>query len=275
MEKMYINSCGFSRMEPRHEYHWRDENNNRADREVEAWLKPQNFHGYSITDLIQTDSKMPSVVMARDRGKLLLLATRMMSKVRKASTGDLVSNGVLLVGDESDLKTIRILAADLLLSYPTVGDDFDSLDHSEAHGILAGEADRVTQFDDAEGFSMIDLGDPRARLSERVEALAHYPPHQRESFEWQGMIGHNCRKLRQELAYELKHFSFPKSDGALVVVTGIKSEITLSEAYAWRSLSLLADSVNWTPLARNRAKQKQRIDQEKLRKQGSFRANVA
>ncbi len=58
-------------------------------------------------------------------------------------------------------------------------------------------------------------------------------------------IGRNSQKLRHDLAFELEERSLPEENGALVIVTGIKSEPALIEAEVWRGLSNLVQAEGW------------------------------
>lgn len=267
--RIFINSCGYDRRDPNHEYHWRNVLTNLADGEAEQLLRKPMFEGYSLGEVVQSDSRQPSVAFGRNSGKLYLLVTRLASNRRNGSQGDRIYNGLLLEAEERDALLLRVLVANLLQTIPDIGEDFQSLpEGSDKSSILATQVDGATRFDEEHGFC-VDLGFELMRqLEEAVEQLNLYPPTQRQPFPWRGRMGHNCSKLRWELAYELKHFSFPLADGLLVLVTGIKSESVLRESYVWRGLTLLTDSVLWEPLPKAWKLQRVREQQEASRAGG-------
>jgi len=266
MQRIYVHSCGYLRRDPAHEYRWETIEGRRADDEVSEILNEKRFQEYSIAELVQTDSRVPSLVLARSQGSLYLFVSRLASTARRNSQWETLYNSVLLVSDnESDAMKLRILAADVLTSYPVLEEDFKTIEENVTQGILREALDRIISDDEEHGFRLSGRREFLSVIDARLAAMNLYPANQATPFRYRGQLGHNCRNLRLELAYELKHFSFPKSDGALVVVTGIKSPACFQEAYVWRGLSLLAESLHWQRMRPEWRRQRSHDQQERLR----------
>jgi hypothetical protein len=259
MLRIFINSCGDQRQDPAHEYRWRCYTNDAGLSDAQALLSERKFEGHTLADLVQSDSKTPSIAFARDNGELMLLIMRLPSN-RRSSQGDMIYNSICMVGPERSLPVFRKVIVDLLLYYP--GSKFDG---SDTAGILQALLSQVVVSDDREGFTfnpMIDLIDELTYQLEQVEITE---PIQKTHYHWTGMIGHNWHGLREELAYQMSHFSFPKSDGPLVVVTGVKHPLVLQQACVWRGLTQMFESTRWEAYTMSLRKRAKRRWQERKR----------
>jgi hypothetical protein len=246
--RIFINSCGYSRQDPAHEYRWKSLTGDFPGDALEE-LSRKRFHGISLNDLIESDSRQPSVVFARDGQDVILFLTRLRSAVRAGSQGDPIFASALFVGKAHHFTVLRRTAANVIASVPPQENDF-SLGSSAAQpsSVIGEILDRAVSFHEANGYAFDPDCDLFEELDVRLDAIYGLNPLQREGFRWRPKMGHNCYKLRQELAYELTQFSVPLGPGPLAVVTGVKLPYFAKKAEAWRSLSALNEGVNWQPL---------------------------
>ena len=184
--------------------------------EGQQWEEPRLID--KVRDLIQ--SEVPSVVLGRFNGQLLLLVTGEESSRTDFRTRQ-IRNSVAWVGENSDESELRMLAVRAL------------------RGDLRAELDRAVTFGGEEGFqvSLVSLRDiEQLALTDK---LANSPPDRTRK------IGRTSQELRDKLAEELETHSLPSSEGPLVVVTGIKKAEDLKNAGVWRGLSSLVEAEDW------------------------------
>ena len=204
-----------------------------------CWLPevPPILRENRVNDLIQSESF--SVVLARYSKKLLLLVTGLPAQERTDFRGRKIRNSVAWVLEDSEAseRELRAIA------------DFALRD------LLANSIDSAIKFGGEQGFevSFNDL----ERLN--LEEVDNFPA------KLESQIGQNSQELREKLAFELNQRHLPKDNGALVVVTGIKSESALMEAGVWRGLSSLVQAEEWKPYKKSLplAAKKELITQEK------------
>lgn len=246
--RIFINSCGYSRQDPAHEYRWKSLSEDFPGYAFEE-LERKRFGTLALNDLIQTDSRQPSVVLARSGDDIIFWATRIASEKRTGSQGDPVYDSVLIVGKNHHLTLFRRTAANIIASVRPSESDFTGSNAIIEHECVIGQLlDELVHFDDEAGFQIDSSVDFAAELEYRLETRYGGIPMQQEGFLWRPKFGHNCYKLRQELAYELVHFSLPMSQGPLIIVTGVKNPYFAVRSECWRTLTHLAEGVNWQAL---------------------------
>ncbi len=246
--RIFLNSCGYSRQDPAHEYRWKSLSGDPARDALEE-LSRKRFAGLSLGDLVESDSRMPSLVLARDNGDAILLATRILSLNRFGSQGDAIYNSLLLVGKQHHFLGLRRLATNLLASIPPQPNDLGAVDGQGLPvNLIQKVLDEQVSFDEANGYKFSANVDVYTELEAATEDLFSNMPVQQMGFRWRPRTGHNCFKLRQELAYELARFTLPLGDGPIAVATGIKSPLVAQQAEVWRSLNLLTEGISWQPL---------------------------
>jgi outer membrane murein-binding lipoprotein Lpp len=219
--KIYVQSCGVAQ---EHGYCWVDENQ-KIEEEPDLVKKAK--------DLIESEA--PSVVLARNGDKLLLLVTGLKSSERRDYRGRTIRNSVAWVGQDTDEPTLRSIAARALL------------------GSLEKEIDGAVKSGGEKGFEV-----SFEKIKTLTEATTNPAKSELlDSDKEKQKIGRTSDKLKRELASDLEKYRLPrqepehKSDNQqfvpLVVVTGIQDEETLQKAGVWRGLSSLVDSnsENW------------------------------
>lgn len=184
-----------------------------------CWLPevPPIIRENRVNDLIQSESF--SVVLARYSKKLLLLITGLTAQERTDFRGRKIRNSVAWVLEDSEAseRELRAIAASALR---------DS---------LATSIDNAIKFGGIHGFEVAwdDLDQLNPKEVCNFSTILDRK------------IGQNSPTLRDELAYELEECPLPPEKGALVVVTGIKSESALIQAGVWRGLSNLVQAEGW------------------------------
>lgn len=184
-----------------------------------CWLPefPPIIRENRVNDLIQSESF--SVVLARYSQKLLLLVTGLIAQERTDFRGRRIRNSVAWVLEDSEAseRKLRAIAASALR---------DSLTASINSAIkFGGEHGFEVSLDDLERLNLEEVHNFQPIVDSKV--------------------GQNSQKLRHDLAYELEERPLPPENGALVVVTGIKSESALMQAGVWRGLSNLVQAEGW------------------------------
>lgn len=247
--RIFVNSCGFSRQDPAHEYRWKTATGQPVTEALEE-INRKRFAGLGLGDLIESDSRLPSLVFARDNGELLLFITRIASLNRIGSQGDTIYNSILLIGKNHNNLLFRRLASNLLASISAQPQDFVGAGGAAVPpNLLQDLLDSYLIFHDELGFSILPDADISEALENASDDLFSNLPVQQDNFLWRPLLGHNCFKLRQELAYELAQFTLPLSDGVIVASTGFKDPFFYKKTEAWRALSLLKEGINWQPLS--------------------------
>jgi hypothetical protein len=187
----------------------------------------------SISSLIQSES--PSVVLARSRGKLMLLTTGLESSEKKDFRDRPIRHSMFWYCNDNsyDETQIRAIAVQAL------------------RGLLSDQVDKHIKLGGENGFeiSFSELKNLTESLPSEIESQRL--PESEES----PQIGKNSQELRDDLAYKLQQYSLPKSYELIVIATGVKSEDALKNAGAWRSLSNLVKSENWRNLSRSEVQQ--------------------
>ena len=210
--KTFVQSRGHS---PDFEYCWQPE------------VPPQLSN---ISSLIQSES--PSIVLARFDSKLMLLVTGLESPEKKDFRERPIRHSVVWVCDEDydNEMQIRAIATKFL------------------RGVLVNQVDNCIQLGGENGFEVSTLEiEALGLLSVKGEDIECLPL---PSLDLRSKIGKNSQKLRDDLAYTLQRHSLPKKTTILIVATGVKSEQSLEEIDAWRSLSKLVKSDSWRDLDR-------------------------
>lgn len=188
----------------------------------------------NIFSLIQSES--PSVVLARFRKKLMLLATGLDSPGKRDFRDRPIRHSVAWICNDNDYDEMQMRAIAV----------------QALRGLLISQVDEYINWDDEIGFKASFSGlknMSQSFLGADIESLS-LPPSGEFS-----RIGKNSQNLRDDLAYELQRYSLPKGYEFLVIATGIKSEESLEKAQIWRSLSNLVKSENWRDLSRSEGEQ--------------------
>jgi hypothetical protein len=201
--KMYVRSRGFSQ---ENGYFWIPE-------------FPEIIKQNQVYEFIQ--SEVFSLFIGRYDNQLLLLITGLDAGDRTDFRDRKIRNSIAWIGQnsEDDEQKIRAIAAATL--------------QDQLRENIRTEIDQAVIFDDDQGFKIIsDLSKLSVEEVINVRDFAANPNHR---------IGKNCKKLRDELAYELEEKSLPKGIGfnnvPLVIVTGIQNQETLIQSGVWRGLS--------------------------------------
>jgi len=194
-----------------------------------------------VSGLIQSES--PSLVLAKFEDQFFLLITGLESPTKKDFAGRVIRHSIAWIADANDEneRLTRAIASQYL------------------HGELSiGEIDRLIQLGGKNGFTFDnskfeDLSKSilnSLTLENSIDVIADT-----------AQIGKNSQNLRDTLAEDLRRFRLPSNYELLVVVTGIKSEDSLTQANIWRSLSNLVESVNWKTVSN---KKKEGLPPKKL-----------
>ena len=210
--KVYLQSAGNS---PDFDYAWQQE--------VPSFLS-------RVSGYIQSES--PSVVLCRFDGQLFLLVTALESATKKDFAGRVIRHSVAWICDDNNENEmlLRAIAVEAL------------------QGVLSSKVDQLVDLDRKTGFTFREDDFQRLGNSILQEGLQKG---EIENFllndsETTRKIAKNSQKLKEDLAYNtLQRFKLPSNYELLIVVTGIKSEDSLSQANIWRSLSSLVQSENW------------------------------
>ncbi|MBD1803863.1 hypothetical protein H6F98_00015 [Microcoleus sp. FACHB-SPT15] len=205
----YVQSCGVAQ---EHGYCWLDENQKIVE-EPDLIKKVKNL----------IESEAPSVVLARDSDKLLLLVTGLKASHRTDYRGRTIRNSVAWVDEDTseNERTLRALAARALRG--SLGEGID----------CAVDSRKETGFEVS--FKKIQ------ELTATAKAKKQQLPLEREKKQ----IKPTSKEDKKELAEELEEYCLPKpkSDNQqvvpLVVVTGIQDKETLENAGVWRGMSSL------------------------------------
>ncbi|MCT7952856.1 hypothetical protein NG798_23945 [Ancylothrix sp. C2] len=194
--EIYVQSAGVA---PEEDYSWLNEGN-----QVIAY--PPLVEKYK--DLLQTES--PSILLARDEGKLLLFVTGIRTK-RKDYQSRTIAISVAWVGKNSDEALLRYQASRILKSFINQ----DSLNKDIDAGVKAGGP---------KGFS---VAFDKLKLSKKAQ----------QGPKIQAGITRKSDDGIKALAEELEKYSLPDKKGPLVVITGIQTEADLKKAGVYRALA--------------------------------------
>ncbi|AFZ56335.1 hypothetical protein H6G54_10955 [Anabaena cylindrica FACHB-243] len=186
-----------------------------------AWIPelPEIIRQNQVYELIQ--SEVFSLFIGRYGSQLLLLITGLDASERVDFRDRKIRNSVAWIGEDSEdnEQKIRAIAAAAL--------------RDELRETLRTEIDQAVIFDHDHGFKI--AADISKLSVEEVINIRDF------SANTNNKIGKNCKKLRDELAFEFEEKSLPKGIGfnniPLVIVTGIQNQETLIRAGVWRGLS--------------------------------------
>lgn len=187
-----------------------------------------------VSGLIQSES--PSLVLAKFGNQFFLLITGLESLTKKDFAGRVIRHSIAWITEANDdgEGLTRAIASQYLQGELSVG-DIDRLIE------LGGENGFYFDSSKLEDLS-ISISNSLT-LENSIDIIADT-----------AQIGKNSQDLRDALAEDLRRFRLPHNYELLVVVTGIKSEDSLTQARIWRSLSNLVESVNWKTVS-NKKKQ--------------------
>jgi hypothetical protein len=205
--KVYLQSAGNS---PDFDYAWQQE--------VPSFLS-------RISGYIQSES--PSVVLCRFDGQLFLLVTALESATKKDFAGRVIRHSVAWICEDNDDNEMLLRAISV----------------EALQGVFSSKVDKLVDLDRKTGFTFRE--EDFQTLGNSILLKGEIENSQLDDSEITRKIAKNSQKLKEDLAYKLQHFSLPSNYELLVVVTGIKSEDSLSQANIWRSLSSLVQSENW------------------------------
>ena len=210
--KICVQSAGFA---PEHGYCWLSINED-SQNQVDAPILVEKF-----SHLIQ--SEVPSVVIARNSGELLLLVTGLKAGERTDFRGRKIRNSVSWVCKNSDEKFLRKIAIRTLRSF--LGRDS-----------LQEDIDKAVKADNKNGVEVSFEAINQLQLEDNITDDA--PEEKRR-------IAPNSPQEVDELINALEQYKLPNGDGLLVVYTGIKAESALDEAVIWWGLSSLVEKGKW------------------------------
>lgn len=170
------------------------------------------------------ESHKPSLVLARVRGELLLWVTGLPAgEERMDFMGRRVRNSIAWIETdtaETDAR-LRSLAVRVLREE------------------LAPDVDTAVRSSGEFGFTV---------APEAIAALSASPCRENLAPIRDRMLGGNTPQLRTSLASELERHTLPKTEGFLVVISGIKSRESLQAMGVWRGLSNRIAESEWITL---------------------------
>ena len=185
-----------------------------------------------VSDLIQSES--PSLVLAKFGDQFFLLITGLESPTKKDFAGRVIRHSIAWITEANDNgeRLTRAISSQYL------------------QGALSiNEIDRLIQLGGKNGFdfnsskfkefSLSILNDTEIENSSLESSV--------DDSKTKSKMAENLQALREELAFDLQNFRLPKNYEVFVVVTGMKSEDSLTQERIWRSLSNLVKSRNWKP----------------------------
>ncbi|WP_413160046.1 hypothetical protein ACL6C3_16645 [Capilliphycus salinus ALCB114379] len=219
MVEIYIRSRGF---EQNNGYCWLQLTDTGEER-VDGL--PTQFEDESI-HLIYSES--PSVVLSRKQGLLLLIITAIQPDGRKDFSARTIRISVAFIAEDSEEieRVFRMLAANALDE-----EDNPKLTEKIAQAVtLGGENGFQGNFQELLG--LVDSQNTEERIQNQ-------PLSPEQTLNKLAKISPDMKRL---LAEELREYCLPKTEGVLVVSTGIKKEETFRNARVWRGLSSLVKS---------------------------------
>lgn len=214
--EIYVLSSGVSEKQ---DYCWQQIDKNSQQRVDEPMLVKKFKH------LIQSEA--PSIVLARESRKLLLLVTGIKASERIDYRGRKIRNSVAWVSEDVNERILRAIAVRALQSFLEANEYLS----------LKKEIDDAVQPDEKEGFKVDFEALQAHKIAESVSINDNIPDPRRK-------IGKSDKRV-SELVEELKEYQLPKEEGPLVVFTGIKAKSALEQAEVWRGLSNLVEVEDW------------------------------
>lgn len=194
-----------------------------------------------VSGLIQSES--PSLVLAKFEDQFFLLITGLDSPTKKDFAGRVIRHSIAWIAEANDEneRLTRAIASQYLQGELSIG----GIDRLIQLGGRQGFYFDSSKFEDLSNSILCSL-----TLEDSDNVLADTIK-----------IGKNSQDLRNSLALELQNYLLPYEYKLLVVVTGIKSEDSLTQANIWRSLSNLVKSENWKTVTN---KKKEDLSPKKL-----------
>jgi hypothetical protein len=178
-----------------------------------------------VSSLIQSES--PSLVLAKFGSEFFLLITGLESPTKKDFAGRVIRHSIAwtIQANNENERLTRAIASQYLQGELSIGD----IDRLIQLGGKNGFYFDSSKFEDLSKsiLYLLTLEDSDNVLADTIK------------------IGRNSQDLRNFLALELQNYLLPYDYELLVVVTGIKSEDSLTQARIWRSLSNLVKSDGW------------------------------
>ncbi|MCY7334133.1 MAG: hypothetical protein LH649_16095 [Pseudanabaena sp. CAN_BIN31] len=178
-----------------------------------------------VSGLIQSES--PSLVLAKFEDQFFLLITGLDSPTKKDFAGRVIRHSIAWVADANDEneRLTRAIASQYLQGELSIGDIDRLIELGGRNGFYFDSS----KFENLSNSTLhsLTLEDSDNLLADTIK------------------IGKNSQDLRNSLALELQNYLLPYDYELLVVVTGIKSEDSLTQARIWRSLSNLVKSDSW------------------------------
>ena len=178
-----------------------------------------------VSSLIQSES--PSLVLAKFDNEFVLLITGLESPTKKDFAGRVIRHSIAWITEANDdgERITRAIASQYLQGEFSIG-DIDRLIELGGKNGFYFDSSKFKELSNSI-LDSLTLKDSDNLLADTMK------------------IGKNSRDLRNSLALELQNYLLPYNYELLVIVTGIKSEDSLTQANIWRSLSNLVKSENW------------------------------
>ena len=217
--KIYVLSAGVSQQQ---DYIW--QTNETGQKHVNEPILVKNFKSL-------LDTQAPSIFIGRDikheSNQLILFVTGMKASKRKDYRGRTIRNSIALIAEdnpenEQKIRGIAVLAL---------------------KGELENKIDSAIKEGGEWGFE-VDYQE----IDNTIKASAQ--PNNPNTVTKVLMIGKNSQENRTNIAKQLQENCLPtitNDSGALVLVTGIKTEDALKNAGVWRGLSNLVEKEKLTP----------------------------
>ena len=187
-----------------------------------------------VSGLIQSES--PSLVLAKFEDQFFLLITGLESPTKKDFAGRVIRHSIAWITEANDdnERLTRAIASQYLQGEFSVGDIDRLIELGGKNGFYFDSS----KFEDLSNSILhsLTLEDSDNVLADTIK------------------IGKNSQDLRNSLALELQNYLLPYDYELLVVVTGIKSEDSLTQARIWRSLSNLVKSDTWKTVSNTKKK---------------------
>ncbi|MBD2612006.1 hypothetical protein H6G94_12075 [Nostoc punctiforme FACHB-252] len=216
--QLYVQSRGINQ---EYDYRWLKIKQHNQVPEIPPILQTQisdnSGTAFRVADMI--DSQVPSIILIRSNGELLLLVTALEAREERIDfMGRRVRNSVVWIYPENNEQALRSLTVRAL------------------RGELQQEVDRAITIGGEYGFTV---------LFEEITRLANPEAIDNYEADLKPKIGKNFLKLREELALELERHKLPQRNGLLILVTSIKTKPALIEANVWRGLSNRLVNDDW------------------------------
>lgn len=197
--EIYVQSRGLKR-----DYYWVVKRENQSE---EFSVSPNSLINKANRFI---ESQAFSVAIFRSKNRRLLLLVTGLKTQRKDEYGRKIRNCVAWIGEDEDEPLLRQLAALALKNELKIDEEVIKDNNSTGFQV---EWEAIEQLHEVNG-----------------NIQSEFPPEQSK-------IARISEDTKQQLAERLMKSQLPKTEGALVIVTGTKSKETLEEAQVWRGLS--------------------------------------